>query len=51
MVVLMPFLGMAGWRYLALLVLIVLGMVSFGLFGQLLGAIGLREFKGAFRRR
>ena len=51
MVGLTPFLGMPGWRYLALLVLIVLGMGSYFGFAHVLGALKFSEFKGAFRRR
>ena len=45
-----PFLGMAGWRYLALLVLISIGMLSYFLIGKMLGAFRLSELKGAFKR-
>ena len=51
MVGLTPFLGMPGWRYLALLVLIVLGMGSYFSFAHVLGALKFSEFKGAFRRK
>ncbi|SFQ17683.1 putative peptidoglycan lipid II flippase [Roseivivax halotolerans] len=50
-VVIGPFLASPGWRYLALLVLILVGMMSYGILGQLLGAFRLSEFVGAFRRR
>ena len=50
-VILGPMLGMAGWRYLALVILITLGIVSYGLFGQLFGAFRLSEFRSALSRR
>ncbi|MCK0149999.1 murein biosynthesis integral membrane protein MurJ [Marivita sp. S6314] len=45
-----PFLALAGIRFIALAALIAIGMVSYALAGQLLGAFSLRELKGAFRR-
>jgi putative peptidoglycan lipid II flippase len=42
---------MAGIRFLALGALIVLGMISYALIGQGIGAFSLREFRDAFRRR
>jgi putative peptidoglycan lipid II flippase len=45
-----PFLGMAGWRYLALLVLVGAGMLSYFVLGQMLGAFRLSDFRGALRR-
>jgi putative peptidoglycan lipid II flippase len=50
-VVLGPFLAMAGIRFIALTILIGLGMVSYALIGQAIGAFALREFRDAFRRR
>lgn len=50
-VLLMPFLGMPYWRYLALLVLIVLGTFAYFLGGHLIGAFRLSEFRQAMRRR
>jgi putative peptidoglycan lipid II flippase len=50
-VVLGPFLAMAGIRFIALAILIGLGMVSYALIGQAIGAFSLREFRDAFRRR
>lgn len=50
-VVLGPFLAMAGIRFIALTILIGLGMVSYALIGQAIGAFSLREFRDAFRRR
>lgn len=50
-VVLGPLLDMAGIRFIALTVLIGLGMVSYALIGQAIGAFSLREFRDAFRRR
>ncbi|MHA6326725.1 murein biosynthesis integral membrane protein MurJ [Roseivivax sp. CAU 1753] len=46
-----PFLGRAGWRYLALTGLIAVGILSYGWFGQLLGAFRMRDFIRAFRRK
>lgn len=46
-----PFLAMSGVRYLAVLVLIAAGMGSYALFGQLLGAFKLSEFKSTLRGR
>ena len=45
------FLGMAGWRYLALAILIGIGMLSYFAIAHLTGAIRLSELKGAMRRR
>ena len=45
-----PFLGMAGWRYLALLVLVSTGILSYFGLGQVLGAFRLSDFRGALRR-
>ena len=45
-----PFLGMAGWRYLALLVLVGTGIFSYFGLGQALGAFRLSDFRGALRR-
>ena len=50
MVMLSPFLGMAGWRYLALLVLVSVGMGSYFVIGQWFGAFRLSEFKQSMRR-
>lgn len=50
-VVLGPLLDMGGIRFIALTVLIGLGMVSYALIGQAIGAFSLREFRDAFRRR
>ncbi|QFS81889.1 murein biosynthesis integral membrane protein MurJ [Roseivivax sp. THAF197b] len=46
-----PYLARAGWRYLALAVLIGIGILSYGLFGQMLGAFRMRDFANAFRRK
>ena len=46
-----PLLGTAGWRYLALFVLVLWGLVLYGIAGQLLGAFRLSEFGRALRRR
>ena len=50
LLVLGPFLAMAGVRFIALLALIAIGMISYALIGQLIGAFSLREFRNAFRR-
>ncbi len=50
MVVMTPFFALAGWRYLALLALIMIGMISYFGIGQLIGAFRLGEFKRAFQR-
>ena len=46
-----PLLGTPGWRYLALLVLVLCGLALYGIAGQLLGAFRLSEFSSALRRR
>ena len=46
-----PLLGTAGWRYLALLILVLWGLVLYGIAGQILGAFRLSEFGRALRRR
>jgi putative peptidoglycan lipid II flippase len=45
-----PLLGAGGWRYIALLFLVLVGMISYGLFGHLTGAFRLSEFRRAFKR-
>ncbi len=45
-----PFLGMATVRYLALLVLVGTGIISYFGIGQMIGAFQLRDFKRAMRR-
>jgi putative peptidoglycan lipid II flippase len=50
MVVMSPFFAMAGWRYLALLGLIMVGIVSYFGIGQMIGAFRLGEFRRAFQR-
>jgi len=49
--VLGPFLAMGGWRWLALTLLVGFGVVSYGLFGQGLGAFRVQELRGQLRRR
>ncbi|WP_417604209.1 murein biosynthesis integral membrane protein MurJ [Primorskyibacter flagellatus] len=51
MLVIGPFLGMPGLRYIALIALICVGIVSYFATGQALGAFRLSEFKLALRRR
>jgi putative peptidoglycan lipid II flippase len=48
--VLGPLFAIAGWRWLALLLLITAGILSYGLFGQALGAFRLQEIRGRLRR-
>ncbi len=43
--VLAPFFSLAGWRWLALLLLVGLGTLAYGLFGQALGAFRLQEVR------
>jgi putative peptidoglycan lipid II flippase len=45
-----PFLGMAGWRYLALFILVSIGILSYFGLGQLLGAFRLSEMRATLRR-
>ncbi|WP_322865185.1 murein biosynthesis integral membrane protein MurJ [Aquicoccus sp. G2-2] len=45
-----PLITAPGWRYLALLILVGAGMLSYALIGQLLGAFALREFRASMRR-
>ncbi|MBW4706255.1 murein biosynthesis integral membrane protein MurJ [Roseobacter sp. YSTF-M11] len=49
-ILLSPFLGMAWWRGLALVILITIGMVSYFGFAHLIGAIKISEIRGALRR-
>lgn len=51
MVALGPLLAMSGWRYIALVLLIATGILSYGVMGQALGAFRLSEFKSALRRK
>ncbi|RKF13608.1 murein biosynthesis integral membrane protein MurJ [Roseovarius spongiae] len=50
MVAIGPAFGLAGWRWLALVALVALGMVSYGLFGRMLGAFDRGALRQAFRR-
>jgi len=43
-------LGMAGWRYLALAAVLLAGVGSYALFGQLLGAFSLADFRKGVRK-
>lgn len=49
-IVLGPMLGTHGWRYLALTVLVLSGIVAYFGSGAVFGAFRLSEFKSAFRR-
>lgn len=51
LVLLGPLFGMAGLRYLALLALLAVGAVSYGIAGQAIGAFRLSEFRNALRRK
>ncbi|MBS9715943.1 murein biosynthesis integral membrane protein MurJ [Pseudohalocynthiibacter aestuariivivens] len=51
MLVIGPMFGIAGWRYLALLILVASGTVSYALFGHWLGAFNVADFRAAMRRR
>ncbi|MGP1356863.1 murein biosynthesis integral membrane protein MurJ [Roseicyclus sp.] len=45
-----PLLGLPGWRYVALAILIFGAILVYGLLGQLLGAFRLGEFRRALKR-
>ena len=45
-----PALGTAGWRYLALAVLIAAGVVAYFVVGQMIGAFHISDFRKAARR-
>jgi putative peptidoglycan lipid II flippase len=49
-IVLGPLLSVGGWRWLALLILVALGTLAYGLFGQGLGAFRLQEVRHSLRR-
>lgn len=49
-IVMGPMLGTAGLRYIALLVLIALGIICYGIVGNLVGAFQLSELRGVVRR-
>ena len=49
-VMLGPILSIPGWRWLALLVLVGLGVLAYGLLGQVLGAFRLQEIRQRLRR-
>ncbi|MDG1867893.1 MAG: murein biosynthesis integral membrane protein MurJ [Yoonia sp.] len=49
-IILGPMLGLATWRYLALLILIAIGVVGYFGIGHLIGAFRLGEFRRALRR-
>lgn len=49
--VLSPLFGMGGWRYIALIVLISVGVISYFIIAQLVGATRFSDFAGALRRR
>jgi putative peptidoglycan lipid II flippase len=45
-----PLLGVPGWRYAALAILIVGAIIVYGMLGQLLGAFRLSDFRRALKR-
>lgn len=45
-----PFLGIPGWRFLALAILVTLGMISYFVLAHVLGAMRFSELKSAMRR-
>ncbi|WP_224380159.1 murein biosynthesis integral membrane protein MurJ [Roseovarius carneus] len=45
-----PFFGVPGWRWLTLLVLITVGAATYFIAGRLLGAFRMNELRGMFRR-
>lgn len=45
-----PLLGTAGWRYLGLALLVGIGLATYGITGQLIGALRFSEIKAALRR-
>ena len=45
-----PVLGMDGWRYLGLAILVAVGIATYAIAGQLCGAFRLRELRAALRR-
>ena len=45
-----PFLAMPGWRFLALALLIAVGILSYGIAGHLIGAFRMSELRGIIRR-
>ena len=49
-VALSPWLGTAGWRYLALLALILLGSLVYFLVGRVIGAFDIKDLRNASRR-
>ncbi|MEM8774198.1 MAG: murein biosynthesis integral membrane protein MurJ, partial [Pseudomonadota bacterium] len=49
-VLMAPFFGISGWRWLALIVLLGLGALSYFISGKLLGAFKIAELKAALRR-
>ncbi|MCK0141859.1 murein biosynthesis integral membrane protein MurJ [Aliiroseovarius sp. F20344] len=50
LIVMGPMFGLAGLKIIALLILVIGGIIVYGIFGQLLGAFRLSEIKAAFRR-
>ncbi|MHA7887187.1 murein biosynthesis integral membrane protein MurJ [Roseicyclus sp.] len=48
---LIPLLGTPGWRYPTLALLVTLGIVTYGIAGQAVGAFRISEFRSALRRR
>lgn len=51
MLIIGPMFGMAGWRYLGLILLILSGMISYAIFGRMLGAFRPMDLISSLRRR
>ncbi|MEJ6403931.1 murein biosynthesis integral membrane protein MurJ [Yoonia sp. 2307UL14-13] len=49
--VMKPFFGIAGMRYVALVLLVIIGMTSYFALGHMVGAFRLSEFRQAMRRQ
>lgn len=47
---LQPLFDQGAWRYLALALLVAVGMAAYGVFGQIIGAFHLRDLKSQLRR-
>jgi putative peptidoglycan lipid II flippase len=45
-----PMLGQPGWRYLGLAILVIIGLASYAVAGQLFGAFRLRDLRASLRR-
>ena len=45
-----PLLGLPGWTYVGLAILVGGGIIVYAILGQLMGAFRIREFRSALRR-